>query len=326
LAAPEFPDSLQYVLDQTAQRQLAQARTTYRSPVTPIAYEELRHVFTAMNPVSVAVPQPLPELSPVTRLEYFSAGRSHQWFQCASPVADQQRVGGFCARPTRYRPSARVEDTWLRAPLRTTASIERGKDSLLIGMSDLADDALHSGSIASHLLGRSYRLFRNGSLLEEGTDPLGVHPIPGGDAVFRLDRTVELQHASLPLSTKVESSWTFGSSPPRRTSVAVPLLDAAIHLPVDEQNRVPGGQPFELELEVTHTARVAARVTQVSLAFSTDDGATWRELSVRRHGHGRYETTLPALPPGAFLSLRTRVSDSRDNVLDQTVVHAAAVS
>jgi hypothetical protein len=106
----------------------------------------------------------------------------------------------------------------------------------------------------------------------------------------------------------------------------VPLLDAAVHLPVDDQNRVPGGQPLELELEVAHVARTTARVTQISVALSTDDGATWHELDLHRRGHAHYETTLPALPSGTFLSLRTRATDSKANAFDQTVIRAAAVS
>jgi subtilisin family serine protease len=328
-AGPAFPPSLEYVLDPSAVARLAQVSTLYRAPGVPVGYRELRQVFTDINPVSVAVAQDVPGSAPLTRIEYVSAGTDERWFQCVGLLAADEGVGDFCQAPEGSRPAARIAHGWLRAPLRTTASAFRTATGLAIGASDLSDDGPHAGSIAPHVLTRTFQLHRNGVLIAEGSDPLGVHPVPPDTAVFTLMRTVEQRPGLLPLSTVVSSTWTFTSEPPRRrrASTVAPLLDVAVHLPVDERNRVDPGAPLVVEIDVSQAGTTASRVTSASLEVSTDDGATWHTVELSRTRPGRYDATLPAgtLPPGGALSLRTAASDADGNHTGQTIVRACLV-
>jgi subtilisin family serine protease len=324
-AGPAFPPSLEYEVGPRAASRLARVETLYRAPGVPVGYRELRQVFTDINPVSVAVAQVVPAPAPLTRTEFVSTGRDERWFQCVGVLVGEEGVGDFCQGPAANVPAARLDHAWLRAPLRTVAAASRTPTTLLIGANDLADDGPHGGSISSHVLDRTYRLTRDGVLVDEGTDPLGSHRVPTGPAVFRLTRTVELRPDLWSLSTRVASAWTFRSDPPRRrqASVDVPLLDVAVHLPVDEWNRLAAGVALPVDVDVTHTVARAPRVTTVTLELSTDDGATWQVLRLRRVGPDRYRAVLPALPASAHLSLRTRAGDAAGNRFEQTIVRAA---
>jgi hypothetical protein len=295
----------------------------------PAGYRELRQVFTDINPVSVAVAEEVPRPAPLIRVEYVSTGADELWFQCVVLLAAGEGVGNFCQAPAGNHPHARVEHGWLRAPLRTTAAAFRTPTTLLIGANDLVDDGPHSGSIARHVLTRTFQLHRDGVLIAEGTDPLGAHAVPADSAVFQLTRTVELRPDLPPLSTVVSSTWTFTSDPPRREqeSTVAPLLDVAVHLPVDEWNRVDPSVPLAVEVDVSHAARPAPRVTAVSLEVSTDDGATWQAVELRRAGGDRYRATVPAgaLPSAGALSLRTAAIDADGNHTEQTILRACLV-
>ena len=320
-----FPASLGYVVDVAG---LATVDTLYRAPGVPVGYNELRQVFTDLNPVSVAVFSPVPGTAPMTRVEYLSAGSDQRWFQCVSVRAGDEGVGDFCEAPAVHRHGVRVAHAWLRAPLRTTVGVFRTATSLQIGVNELASDGPEGGSIASHVFTRrTFQLFRNGVLLDEGIDLIGGHEVPAGAAVFRLTRTVELRTGLMPLSTVVESEWTFSSAPPgrRQSSVVPPLLDVAVHVPVDESNQVDATAPVQLAVDAVHQVdRGAPRITSVTLQLSADGGASWQVLSVRKVGSGRYRVTLPAgsLPVGGAVALRARAVDAAGNSADQTIWNA----
>jgi len=326
-AGPAFPPSLEYVVQRRAAARLARVDTLYRAPGVAIGYREFRQVFTDINPVSVAVAQVVPAPAPLTRTEYVTAGADELWFQCVGLLAGEEGVGDLCQAPAANRPGARLSHDWLRAPLRTTAAASRTATSLLIGANDLVDDGGHSGSVAGHVLARGYRLYRDGVLIAEGTDPLGGHTVPPGAAVFRLTRTVELVRPDLwSLSTVVVTDWTFASAPPRRrqTSVAAPLIDVAVHLPVDEFNRVDPGDDLTLDVDVSHAG---PRPPTATLEVSTDDGATWRALRLRRVGPDRYRAAVPGgtLPPAGALSLRVTATDAGGNHTEQTILRAGLI-
>jgi hypothetical protein len=127
----------------------------------------------------------------------------------------------------------------------------------------------------------------------------------------------------LPLSTRVDTEWTFTSSPPRtgHPSARVDLLDVAVHVPVDAMNRVPAGGP--LALEVT-----AADADSVRVELSTDEGQTWWPAELKRHGQDGYTATVPAdiLPAGTLVWLRTEAGDREGGHVTQIVRNAFGVT
>jgi len=319
-AGPAFPVP-QFVADAG---RLGRVRTTYRVPVTELGYREARFAFTDINPVSVAVLQPLPGPAPQVRTEFVTGGTAQSWFQCTGLLAGEEGVGGYCQAPAVYRSGQQVDQDWLRAPLRTRAGASRTATGLLIGMDDLADDGPHAGTLSGHVFThRSYALYRNGVLLAEGEDPLGVREVPAGTATFRLTRSLELRPGLMALSGRVESSWTFVSTPPRRDRppTEAPIVDVAVHVPVDATNRVTPGAVVTVEVSAT------GRVTGTTLALSTDDGLTWRALDLVRAGRDVFRATVPAglLAAGDFVSVRTTAADTAGNHTEQTIVRAFAV-
>jgi subtilisin family serine protease len=327
-AGARFPSSLAYLVQPTADGGLARVDTTYRAPAAPVGYREARFAFTDVNPVSVAVPQPLPGSAPARRTEYLTSGAGQRWFQCVTLTVADAGIGSFCQPPAAYLPQARDERSWLRAPLRTTVSVARAETALLIGMDDLADDDAHAGSIAGFAFAeRAYTLSRNGIPLDSGVDPIGVHEVPPGNASFRLTRTLVPQPGLLPLSSRVESSWTFASSPPEagRPPTAAPVVDVSVRVPVDAGNAVPAAAPLTLEMAVRHPA---APVSGAGLQLSTDDGLTWLSLDLQTAGDGIFRATLPAgrLTAGSLVSLRATAADTDGNHTEQTVLRAFAVA
>lgn len=313
-AEPFFPVSMEYRVDP---RDLGKVRTKYRIPASPVGYQEGRFVYTAVNPVSIAVFQPAPT-APARRVEYLSPGSSWQWFQCTNVSVGEEGIGGYCQSPAKYHRGSTADHGWMRAPLRTRAGAFRTNTQLFVGMDELADDEPNGGTISGHAFAqRSFALYRNGALIAEGVDPLGGHAIPAGPAIFRLTRSLELRPGLLALSTKVESSWTFTAKPDRDA----PIVDIAVHVPVDDNNRVDGGSPVALEVEVDHPG---GRVFAVSLELSTDDGQTWQRVTLRRHSGSRYAATV-SLTEGS-VSLRTAASDNAGNHTEQTVLRAFEVT
>jgi subtilisin family serine protease len=321
LAGARFPEPLRLEVDPG---ELTRVETTYRATGAPTGYREARFVFTDLNPVSVAVAETVPAAAPLTRTEFLTGTRGQRWFQCVTLAVSGEGVGNFCQLQAEYRAGTTVERSWLRAPLRTTAAAFRGGTTLQVAMSDMAESGHISGSIASHaLVNRSYTLHRDGVLIAEGSDPIGVHAVPPGPATFRLTRTVEMRPDLMPLSTGVDTVWTFPSEPPRegRPAAEMPLPNLAVGLPVDGMNRVAAGVPLDVTVAVAGAARVR-------MELSIDEGHTWSPVTLKRHGHDSFQATVPAgtLPAGALVWLRAEAADRDGGHVIQTVRDAFGVA
>lgn len=296
-AGPAFPADLHLVADPAT---LARVETLYRAPA---GYQEGRFVYTPTNPVSIAVQQPGPN-APARRFEFLSSGIDKSWFQCVNVLTGEAGIGSYCQPRTTFRAGETAQRDWLRAPLRTRAAAFRLERQLFFGLDELGDDAGSSGSISSFAFGtRSYTLSRNGIQIEEGRDPTGLHPVPRGPATFTLTRSLRMSPGLLPLSTAVDTSWTF--------TTPEGILDAAVHVPLNETNV----SPRRTTVEVT-----TAKHATVTLELSYDNGKTWRKISLQRLGNGRYRAPV-TFTPGP-VSLRTTVRDRDGNHTEQTVIGA----
>ncbi len=295
-AGPAFPETLSYV---ARRRDLTTVNTTYRTAGSPIDFSDGRFVLTEINPVSVAIFQPV-QHAPARRVEYVTADRRWQWHQCVNLITSEgEGVGGFC------QPELTREHAWLTAPLRTRAGAFRTPTRLQFGMDDLADGP-NGGSLSGHTFTRrAFSLYRNEILIAEGADAFGSVKIPQGPAVFRLDRVVEPRAGLLAVSSRVETSWTFRAAEGKPVS----LVDIAIGAPVDARNTLPAGVPIRLDIDVS-----GGRLDSLELSF--DDGQTWQVV------RGRTVT----LPPGP-VSLRASASDDgrRGSYTTQTVLRAFLV-
>jgi hypothetical protein len=261
-----------------------------------------------------------------SRVDYVSPGYS--WVDEAF-YAD----GVVTQEPSRtYAPRSRHEKVWVRQPLRpdwydaadpspsecapTPPSRTRG--NLHVQLVELTDEhqrfaCFDWGGAAT----RQLALYRDGRLLGSYTSPYGDFPVPAAAGVYRLTYDLDVS-ALLPVSTRVNTAWTFRSAAPAGTaSVPLPLLSVDYALPLDFTNHPVGGAA---EFTV-HQAHGAARqkVTSFRLWTSTDDGKTWRSVPVRAVGGDRYQA---AVPSGGPVSLRVSASASGGSAIDQTVIRA----
>ena len=91
---------------------------------------------------------------------------------------------------------------------------------------------------------------------------------------------------------------------------------------LDEDNAARAGRLFLLPVWVQRqTGAPAAKVSDLDLEVSYDDGATWRPVLVVRAGN-RGLALLFHPKQGDFVSLRAAATDSAGNSVKQTILHA----
>jgi hypothetical protein len=121
------------------------------------------------------------------------------------------------------------------------------------------------------------------------------------------------------LATEVNTTWTFFTEHPGDRQSQQPLLDLDYELDVDWRNSARERSETDLELELQRGAeRVSAADLDAWVSF--DDGATWRDLRVRR---GEAEIDNSRRP--GYVSLRVRADDAAGESIDQTIIRAYRV-
>ncbi|MEJ3747698.1 S8 family peptidase [Actinomycetes bacterium KLBMP 9797] len=234
-----------------------------------------------------------------------------------------------------YAPGSRHEKNWVRQPLRpdwfddstavtsgcTPAPISRTRGNLRVQLVDLADehqrfDCLDPGWFPGETK-QQLTLYRDGTKIGAAPYSFGNFDVPASAGTYRL--VYEADHSAwLPVSTRVDTAWTFRSAGPRGTaSVPVPLLSVDYALPLDLANK-PAGATASFTV---HQARGVApqRITSLALWTSVDDGATWQSVPVTRAGATRFTAPLPTT--GA-VSLRVAARGSEGSAIDQTIIRA----
>ncbi|MGN9906018.1 S8 family peptidase [Phytohabitans sp. LJ34] len=260
------------------------------------------------------------------RVDYLSPG--YAWIDEAF-YAD----GVVTQEPTRtYAPGSRHEKVWVRQPLRpdwydavdpspsdcvpTPPSRTRG--NLHIQLVELTDQHQRFACFDWGAdVQRRLALYRNGTLLGSTASTIADFAVPAPAATYRLTYDLDTS-ALLPVSTRVNTAWTFRSAAPAGTASApLPLLSVDYALPLDALNH-PRGGPAEFTVHQAHGV-ARQKITSFRLWASLDDGATWRWVSVRPFGGDRYRATLPA---GSAVSLRVSVAASGGSGFDQTIIRA----
>jgi hypothetical protein len=152
----------------------------------------------------------------------------------------------------------------------------------------------------------------------QNTPGRGLFWIGQVDEEFRLATEVNRDESWWPLSTKVSSEWTFTARFRQGPSyVPLPLLTVRAEPPVDLTNRAPSGS-VSIPLTVSRQDQ-PAQITDVTVDYSVDDGATWQPAAV---SNGKATVTNPT---NGFVSLRTKASDIDGNSGTTTVIRAYQV-
>ncbi|MET7817610.1 S8 family peptidase [Micromonospora zamorensis] len=282
---------------------------------------------SGFTPDGVPVTQTHEGNLPPYRTDYLSPG--YLW-------ADEGVYGGLSAQeaPHSYQPGSRQTKVWARQPLHSgwyddPAGAEsscatvpsRTRGNLHIDLVSLTDqhqraDCLQGGSIG---VNRKLSVYRNGKLIDERDRPLADVTVAQQMADYRLTLDVDTS-LILPISTRVNTSWTFRSAGPDGTgSVPLPLLAVDYALPMDTLNHATGGTA---ELAVRQMRGIKAqKVTSFQVWTSTDDGATWTSARVTGTGD-TYRVALPTAAAGQPVSLRVKAAANGGSGIDQTIIRA----
>ncbi|WP_225854351.1 S8 family peptidase [Micromonospora sp. ALFpr18c] len=254
--------------------------------------------------------------------------------------ADTGIYGGLPAMeaPRQYLPGSRQPKIWARQPLHsdwyddpagagwTCASApSRTRGNLHIDLVSLTDQHQRADCLQGEAVGvrRTLSLYRDGKLVEQRNGPFGDFTVGQSMADYRLTLDVDTS-LILPISTKVNTSWTFRSAGPDGTgSVPLPLLAVDYALPMDHNNHTVGGTA-ELAVRQAHGVK-AQKVTSMQVWTSTDDGATWKTARVTGSGDG-YRFDLPKTTSGQAVSLRVKAAANGGSGIDQTVIRAYQAS
>ncbi|MEU8285029.1 S8 family peptidase [Micromonospora sp. NPDC048905] len=264
---------------------------------------------------------------PPYRTDYLSPG--YLW-------ADEGVYGGLSAQeaPRSYQPGSRQAKVWARQPLHSgwyddpagaghscATAPSRTRGNLHIDLVTLTDQHQRADCLQGDSIGvnRTLSLYRDGKLVDERNRPLADFTVPQRMADYRLDLDVDTS-LILPISTKVNTSWTFRSAGPDGTgSVPLPLLALDYALPMDTTNHVTGATA-ELAVRQAHGVK-AQRVTSFQVWTSTDDGATWTSARVTASGDS-YRVALPKASAGQAVSLRVKAAANGGSGIDQTIIRA----
>ncbi|MET7951193.1 hypothetical protein [Micromonospora sp. NPDC005324] len=250
--------------------------------------------------------------------------------------ADQGGYGGLAAdeAPRSYQPGSRQTKIWARQPLHSdwyddpagaewscATAPSRTRGNLHLDLVSLTDQHQRADCLQGEAIGvkRKLSLHRNGKLVDERSGPHGDFTVAQSMADYRVTLDVDTS-LILPISTTVNTSWTFRSAGPDGTgSVPLPLLAVDYALPMDHNNHSVDGTA-ELAVRQAHGVKTQ-RVTSFQVWTSTDDGATWKSARVTGGGDS-YRVALPKATSGQAVSLRVKAAANGGSGIDQTIIRA----
>ncbi|GIE95607.1 S8 family serine peptidase [Paractinoplanes rishiriensis] len=264
-----------------------------------------------------------------TRTDYVSPG--YAW-------VDEAFWNGFVTQeaPQKHAAGSRQSKSWVRQPLRSGFFDDPGSPSgcrplpptrtsgnMHLEMVTLVDqhnrfDCLSDGWGLD--LTQKLTLERNGRTVGAVDGSIGDFPVPRRNAKYRITYDVDASR-SLPVSTRVSTSWTFRSAGPSGTGdVPLPLLAVDYALPLDDANHPTASGTATFTVRQARGVP-AQTVTKFTVATSLDGGATWRPTVVTRAG-GSFRATLPTPAAGQSVSLKVAATGSAGSGLEQTVIDA----
>ncbi|MFE1951099.1 S8 family serine peptidase [Streptomyces sp. NPDC059524] len=272
---------------------------------------------------------------PVTRTAYYTTG-DERWyhgamtsFPFAAFMGDQERT---------YSAGQRRTEEWYGGPLRPTAPRDADGKLMLTGerqadmigfqtaqWNDSSDDHwTYGGSFGD--LGK-LELKRDGEVIGTRIDPYGAFKVPDDAADYELTQTlgkILSGDRNWLRSTAATTTWGFRSH--REDDVysrGLPMLFPAYDVPVDGMNTLPAESGVKVGLSVEgHAGYTPAEITEATLAYSYDDGATWTEAPVERHD-GRWTAVLDHTgATGKQVMLKAHFADADGAKVTQTVTRA----
>nr|WP_055502067.1 S8 family serine peptidase [Nonomuraea pusilla] len=254
--------------------------------------------------------------TPLRRAEYVSANGSF-WQHLVNHQYVWDDMGrlldGMAELPRTYRPGTRASESWHAPVVRPAIPAwmrpsTREGDTMEIRVPEFVDSSGHVSRAGVDNDTVSARLFRDGALVAERDAVWGAFPASPEEAAYRLELSTKRVSEEWTTAIATETAWTFRSKPGDRV---LPLLQ------VDYEVRPE--RPGLVGFAVRHQEGVSgARVKDLKLELSYDDGATWQRQPVIALGGGRFSAIVLRAHP----SVRVTAGDSAGNTVEQTVIRA----
>ncbi len=230
------------------------------------------------------------------------------------PAEEAYRTGERTAKPVGAAP--------ITAGPNPAVPFERSGDRMRVYVSGFLDaDGNHGAPYTDPSGMRTHLQIRAGDEVVADTTarPQGIVQLPEGDSRVSIAFTAENPQSWNELSTHTGTTWTFDSAAVPEGEVTVqPVILADYDVDVDLRNRAQG-RAFDLNLAHLDGADPSS-ISSVELQASYDDGESWRDATVTRHGDGHHRVVLPR--GHGYVSLKLSASDDAGSVLDQRIIRA----
>ncbi|MDT0141410.1 S8 family serine peptidase [Microbacterium sp. PRC9] len=227
------------------------------------------------------------------------------------------RVSGGMTGPVRSYDVGRSAERWFDPVVRpgavAGAPSTRTGDRLTLRVADLLDAEGHAtvGDVTS-----AARVYRDGELLAELPNARQGVDVPAGEGTYRLELDVSRDDAEWQRAIRSSTAWTFPSARPAAgTTAELPLLQIAYDAPTDDDGHATK-RPHRLGLQVTDQGGKVRSGATLTAEVSFDDGATWKNLPVKKDKHG-FSAQVPA--GTAPVTLRVTATDGSASVTQEVV-------
>ncbi|MFU8874599.1 hypothetical protein [Micromonospora sp. SL4-19] len=239
----------------------------------------------------------------------------------------------------RPEPGSRRSKVWVRQPLRpdwyddpapsasgcTPNPISRTRGNLYVELVEQADQhqrfSCHAGDYDWETQTvRRLTLHRDGQLVGEAEGSRTNFSVPQQAGDYRLRYHLDAS-ALQPVSTRVDTAWTFRSAGPTGTNpVPVPLLSVDYALPLDVANKPTDGTA-SCTVRQAHGVTVQ-KITSFELWTSVDDGASWQSVTTSPSSADTFAAQLPKPAAGQAVSLRVKATADGGSGIEQTIIRA----
>jgi subtilisin family serine protease len=320
---PTVPNPVAYAFTDADVHRLARLDVTYDAVGKKATAAEVRASWT--DRVNLAVGADRPVNLPSHRVELVTAAPYTHWEQIITlPGPGQQKFFG----PVKsYQQGQRVTETWFHEL--HPVIVEAPRYAFQQWVETGVGDGEHVRRYGVGHRTASLQLRRDGTVVGERSESFGYFPVFAGPGAFAAEQNITVDPVNDDGPSSSHTTWTFTSTPttdPAHHPTTIPPIVQLNYRPqVDSYGYARAHLPLVLDLQVEHLLGATAPAGaphDVTLSYSSDQGAHWHELNLVQLPGGHYVTAIPgsSVRAGVPISVHGTATDSAGNAIDQTVL------
>ena len=267
---------------------------------------------------------------PATVTSYVTAPKGFEWeFNASQQPSSEDVEDGIYLKsdaPARYEPKKTYEKTYntgVFSPKVGSASTAlRLGDELEVCIPEFSDGAGHFGS--SGVTEQQTVITADGKKIVDAKGELCQHAtgLPSASVPYRVSTDATRSTDVAGVTTRLTAAWTFTSKESSGADpVALPLSTVRFAPELSLASTAPAGEKLTVPLSVQGPA-AAKGLKSLSVQVSYDGGTKWASAPVVT-GEGGAKSLSLSHPKGATsVSLKAKLTDTKDNTYDVTVVKA----